>query len=67
MASMADNRWVGVYSRRAEMRSMASGGALRKTWVGSALTAVFPASEHATEEKRRDSHGHTLLKGWGLI
>lgn len=34
MASMADSRWVGVYSKSAEMRSMASGGALRKTWVG---------------------------------
>lgn len=34
MASTADSRCVGVYSRRAEMRSIASGGALRKTLVG---------------------------------
>lgn len=32
MASMAERRWVGVYSRRAAIRSMASGDALRNTW-----------------------------------
>lgn len=39
MASTADSRCVGVYSRRAEMRSIASGGALRKTLVGLACLA----------------------------
>ena len=31
IASIADSRCVGVYSSRAEIRSMASCGALRKT------------------------------------
>ena len=31
IASIAERRWVGVYSSRAEIRSMASADALRKT------------------------------------
>lgn len=58
MASMADNRCVGVYSKSAEMRSMASGGALRKTWSWSAsFPAVSPASDQATEGKRQEGDG----------
>ena len=32
IASMAERRCVGVYSRSAEIKSMASWGARRKTW-----------------------------------
>lgn len=31
MASMADKRWVGVYSSKREIKSIALGSALRKT------------------------------------
>jgi len=33
MASMADRRWVGVYSSSLEINSMALGSAFRKTWA----------------------------------
>ena len=33
MASIADNRWVGVYSSSLEIKSIALGSALRNTWM----------------------------------
>lgn len=45
MASTADSRWVGVYSSRAEIRSIASGGALRKTW-NSSVTSRSCEKDH---------------------
>lgn len=57
IASIAERRCVGVYSRSAEIKSMASWGARRKTWEDS-FSAFF---------RCRRLGACTLLKGCGLI